>query len=155
MVVERSRYAEKGWVRYLALALFGFGVHLPSLGGALLWDDVHLINDNPLIKSPALVLEAFRHYLFPDAYSGHYRPLQTISYIFDYLFWSKDPYGYHLSNVLWHVLSGVVLYHLARDPGILWDNARMNLLERKVNASSAAFFLALSGCHPGHSAAVD
>ena len=107
-------YAEHGWVRCLALILFGIGVHIPSLTGELLWDDIPLINDNPLIKSPVLILEAFRHYLFPDAYAGHYRPIQTISYIFDYLFWNKEPFGYHVSNVLWHVLSGLLLYYLLR-----------------------------------------
>jgi protein O-mannosyl-transferase len=153
-----SRYAEKGWVRCAALVLFGFGVHLPSIGGTLLWDDVHLVNDNPLIKSPALILEAFRHYLFPDAYSGHYRPIQTISYILDYFFWSKDPLGYHLSNVLWHVLSGVVLYYLARR---ILESLRGQFPDecfwkRKINASTAAFLLALLWVvHPVHSAAVD
>ena len=107
-------YAGRGWVRCLALIFFGIGVHIPSLTGELLWDDIVLVNDNPLIKSPALILEAFRHYLFPDAYTGHYRPVQTISYTFDYLFWNKEAYGYHLSNVLWHVLSGILLYYLLR-----------------------------------------
>ena len=151
-------YAEKAWVRCLALTLFGIGIHLPSLGGALLWDDVHLVNDNPLIKSPVLILEAFRHYLFPDAYSGHYRPIQTISYILDYFFWGKDPYGYHLSNVLWHVLSGVVLYHLARRilGSLLERCPDESFWKRKISASTAAFFLALLWVvHPVHSAAVD
>jgi Flp pilus assembly protein TadD len=153
-----SRCAKSASVRCLALVLFGIGIHLPSLGGALLWDDVHLVNDNPLIKSPVLILEAFRHYLFPDAYAGHYRPIQTISYIFDYFFWSKDPYGYHLSNVLWHVLSGVVLYHLARRilESLLEQCPDESFWKRKISASTAAFFLALLWVvHPVHSAAVD
>src|ERR1044072_2278588 len=112
LLLRLTRYAERGWVRVLALLVFGTAVHLPSLTGELLWDDIPLIKDNPLISSPLLIPEAFRHYLFPDAYAGHYRPVQTISYIFDYLFWNKEPYGYHLSNVLWHVLSGVLLYFL-------------------------------------------
>ena len=124
-----ARYVERGWVRCLALIFFGAGIHIPSLTGELLWDDIPLINENPLIKSPALILEAFRHYLFPDAYSGHYRPLQTISYIFDYLFWNKAPYGYHLSSVLWHVLSGVVLYYLlCRILGIVSGSKARQLL---------------------------
>jgi Tfp pilus assembly protein PilF len=124
----------------------------------LLWDDIHLVNDNALIKSPALVLEAFRHYLFPDAYAGHYRPIQTISYTFDYFFWNNDPYGYHLSNVLWHVLSGVLLYHLLRrlleSLSERWRDE--SFWKRKIGASTTAFFLALLWVvHPVHSAAVD
>ena len=33
---------------------------------------------------------------------------------FDYLFWNKEPAGYHLFSILWHVLSGVLLYYLLR-----------------------------------------
>jgi len=152
------RYAESGWVRCLALILFGTAVHIPSLTGELLWDDTQLVNDNPLIKSPVLILEAFRHYLFPDAYAGHYRPVQTISYIFDYLFWNKDPYGYHLSNVLWHVLSGVLLYYLLRRIlGSLMERSPGKSFWIERNGSSmAAFLLALLWVvHPVHSAAVD
>jgi Flp pilus assembly protein TadD len=151
-------YAERGWVRCLALIFLGIGVHIPSLTGELLWDDIPLVNDNPLIKSPALILEAFRHYLFPDAYAGHYRPVQTISYIFDYLFWNKEAYGYHLSNVLWHVLSGILLYYLLRR--ILgsfverWPDK--SFWKGRIDSSTAAFFLALLWVvHPVHSAAVD
>ncbi|MEY2489142.1 MAG: protein O-mannosyl-transferase [Verrucomicrobiota bacterium] len=153
-----ARYAERDWVRCLVLILFGTAVHIPSLTGELLWDDVSLVNDNPLIKSPVLILEAFRHYLFPDAYAGHYRPVQTISYIFDYLFWDNEPYGYHLSNVFWHVLSGVLLYYLLRRIlGSLVERwPGKSFWTERIGSSTAAFFLALLWIvHPVHSAAVD
>ncbi len=153
-----ARNAERGWVRCLTLILLGTAVHLPALTGELIWDDLCLVNDNPLIRSPVLILEAFRHYLFPGSYTGHYRPVQTISYIFDYLFWNKEPSGYHLSSILWHVLSGVLLYYLLR-------RILGSLLERwqdkssrpgRLDSSTAAFLLALLWVvHPVHSAAVD
>lgn len=152
------RWAQLGWVRCLALTLLGTAVHLPALTGQLLWDDIPLVNDNRLIRSPVLILEAFRHYLFPGAYDGHYRPIQTISYIFDYLFWNKDPFGYHLSSVLCHVLSGVLLYYLLRRIlGALAERWPDQTLARgRSNPSTAAFFLALLWMvHPVHSAAVD
>jgi hypothetical protein len=150
------RYSGSAWARCLVLLLLGIGVHIPSLTGELLWDDVPLVKDNPLIKSPALIWEAFRHYLFPDTYAGHYRPVQTISYIFDYFFWNKNPYGYHLSNLLWHVLSGVLLYFLLcrilRSLVARWPHGPMT----HNASSSASFFLALLWIvHPVHSAAVD
>jgi protein O-mannosyl-transferase len=149
-------WIEKPWIRCLALVLFGVGVHIPSLTGELLWDDIALIKDNPLIKSPVLIGEAFRHYLFPEAYAGHYRPIQTVSYIFDYFFWNKNPLGYHLSNVGWHVLSGVLLYYLLcrilRSLVERWPQGWM----RDKSSSNVAFVLALLWViHPVHSAAVD
>ena len=109
-------YGERQWLRCLLLILCGISVHVPALQGPLLWDDLYLTRDNPFIKSPLLIGEAFRHYLFPDTFAGHYRPVQTISYIFDYVLWNTNAYGFHLSNVLWHVGSGLVLYFLLQRP---------------------------------------
>ena len=155
-------YSERQWLRCLLLVLFGATVHVPALQGPLLWDDFYLARDNPFIKSPLLILEAFRHYLFPDTFAGHYRPVQTISYIFDYLIWNTDVYGYHLSNVLWHIGSGILLYLLLQR---LLQSIAPRCLEEKVGAardqrgatlSVAAFLIALLWVvHPVHSAAVD
>lgn len=157
-----ATYSQKQWLRCLLLVLLGFGVHVPALQGQLIWDDLYLARDNPLIKSPLLILETFRHYLFPDSYAGHYRPLQNVSYIFDYLIWNTEAYGYHLSNVLWHVGSGVLLYFLLkallRSLGTQWFTKSGGDLSHCVSArlSTAAFFFALLWVvHPVHSAAVD
>jgi tetratricopeptide (TPR) repeat protein len=157
-----ATYSQRPWLRCLLLVLFGAGVHIPALQGELIWDDLYLARDNPLIKSPLLILETFRHYLFPDSYAGHYRPVQNLSYIFDYLFWNTDSYGYHLSNVLWHVGSGVLLYFLLkallRSLGTQWLAKNGGDLSRPLSArlSTAAFFFALLWIvHPVHSAAVD
>lgn len=156
-----ATYSQRSWLRCLLLVLFGAGVHLPALQGELMWDDLYLARDNPLIKSPLLILETFRHYLFPDSYAGHYRPIQNISYIFDYLIWNTESYGYHLSNVLWHVGSGILLYFLLKEIllslGTQWlaksDGGSSPATSR---LSTAAFFFALLWVvHPVHSAAVD
>ena len=155
-------YSQRPWLRCLLLVLFGAGVHIPALQGQLIWDDVYLARDNPLIKSPLLILETFRHYLFPDSYAGHYRPVQNISYTFDYLIWNTDTYGYHLSNVLWHVGSGILLYFLLKE--LFRSLGTRSRPESDGEASqplsprlsTAAFFFALLWVvHPVHSAAVD
>jgi hypothetical protein len=73
-------FCSKQWPRYLFLGAIGFVVRLPALQGQLIWDDAYLARDNPFIKSPLLALEAFRHYLFLDSFSGHYRPVQNRSF---------------------------------------------------------------------------
>ncbi|PYI89131.1 MAG: hypothetical protein DMF03_08625 [Verrucomicrobia bacterium] len=148
---------EKQWPRYLFLAAIGFLVHLPALQGQPVWDDDYLAHDNPFIKSPLLALEAFRHYLFLDSYSPHYRPVQNLSFMADYYFWNTDPTGFHLTNILLHVGSGLLLYRLLillfRKGAGIWNNtdSRSNFA-----ASLAAFLIAaLWMVHPVHSAAVD
>ena len=155
-------YSQRSWLRCLLLVLFGAGVHMPALQGQLIWDDVYLARDNPFIKSPLLILETFRHYLFPDSYAGHYRPVQNISYAFDYLIWNTDTYGYHLSNVLWHVGSGILLYFLLKELFHSLGTRRRSESDSEAAApvsprsSTAAFLFALLWVvHPVHSAAVD
>ena len=135
------------------LALFGFAVRAPALQGELVWDDQYLAHDNPFIKSPLLILEAFRHYLFLDSFSAHYRPVQNISFILDYMLWNTNTYGFHLTNVLLHVLSGILLYFLLRKLFVITCDAFSNGCRA---ASLCAFVIALLWVvHPVHSAAVD
>ena len=152
---------ERKWVRYLILGLLGFGVHLPALQGDLIWDDSFLARDNPFIKSPVLLFEAFRHHLLLESLSMHYRPVQNLSYMIDYYFWNTDTYGFHLSNVLWHVGSGLLLFALLQRllPALIASALPSNPNSESNSSkfsSLIAFFLALLWLvHPVHSAAVD
>src|SRR6266446_6270786 len=105
-------FCRKEWPRFAFLAVLGFLTRLPALTGQLVWDDAYLARDNPFIKSPLLAFEAFRHYLFLDSYSPHYRPVQNLSFMADYYFWNTDPAGFHLANILLHIGSGLLLYRL-------------------------------------------
>ncbi len=145
-------YLQRDWLRALLLVVVALVIHTPALSGERIWDDDYLAHDNPFIKSPFFVLEVFRHHLFLDSLSAHYRPVQNISFMVDYFFWNEDTYGYHLTNIGLHALSGVLLYFLAR-------RLLRSLLAVKPTVSvcaAAAFFLALLWvAHPVHSAAVD
>jgi protein O-mannosyl-transferase len=148
--LERTR---PNWIRCLILAGFGIAVRFPALSGELVWDDASLVRDNPFSKSPLLILETFRHYLTLDGSSTHYRPIQNISYFFDYLVWNADPFGFHLSSLLWHVGSGLLLYFLMLR---LFEPFRNRFPDRPNLFPAAAFFVALFWIvHPVHSAAVD
>ena len=70
-------FLQRTWVLSVLLVLFGIGVHLPALPGDLIWDDSFLARDNPFIRSPVLIFEAFRHHLLLDSLSMHYRPVQN------------------------------------------------------------------------------
>jgi tetratricopeptide (TPR) repeat protein len=102
----------------LALTLLflvaGLLVYAPALHGGLIWDDTYLVGENPFYKSPVFTLEVFRHWLFLDSFSTYYRPVQNISYMFDYWLWAGNPFGYHLTNVVIHSLSGLLFFFLLR-----------------------------------------
>jgi Flp pilus assembly protein TadD len=162
-VLSRLRfYLGKQWIRCVLLGLIGFAVRIPALSGEPLWDDDYLIGTNPFIKSPLLSLEVFRHHLFPESYSSHYRPIQNLSYMADYLLWNGNFYGFHVSNVLWHVGAGILLY-------LLLQKLLRRLLRTSAHSpdeqnggtvapleSWVSFFVTLFWIvHPVHSAAVD
>lgn len=157
-----ARVLKKDWFRSVALVLAAVVVHAPSLQGQRIWDDTYLSRDNPFIKSPFLILEAFRHHLFLDSFSAHYRPVQNLSYMFDYYFWNTNEFGFHLTSTLVHAGAGVALYFLLRQlfASFFFRNTpiarRDRVLKRLPWISTAAFFVALLWVvHPVHSAAVD
>src|SRR6202040_2188596 len=130
--------------------------------GQRIWDDLYLARDNPFIKSPVLIPESFRHYLFLDSLSAHYRPVQNISFIFDYFFWNTDEFGFHLTNVLLHAGGGVLLYLLLRQlfGSFFFGRVAVGVRDRAQTLSpwlsrSAFLVTLLWVVHPAHSAAVD
>ena len=150
------------WLQCTALLVISFLVRSPGLTGQRIWDDQYLSWENPFIKSPLLILESFRHYLFLESFSTHYRPVQNISYIFDYFFWNTNTYGFHLTNTLLHAASAVLLYLLIRKIfASLWLReapvaVRDRIQQRLRGVTVTAFFVALLwSVHPVHSAAVD
>ena len=142
----------RDWFRAAILICFAVVTHLPALSGEMIWDDSYLAQANPFIKSPLLALETFRHHLFLDSYSGHYRPVQNLSMMVDYFFWNDNPYGFHLTNVLLHAGSGVLLFFLLR---CLFRALNLPRL-KPVTLENTAFLSALLWVvHPVHSAAID
>jgi len=150
-------FCGKQWPRYFFLGAIGFIIRLPAIQGGLIWDDIILTRDNPFIKSPLLALETFRHYLFLDSLSGHYRPVQNLSYMFDYFFWNTDPAGFHLSNILLHVAAGLLLYRLLRHlfgkGAGLWNSDDPGMA--RAGALAAFIISGIWMVHPVHSAAID
>jgi protein O-mannosyl-transferase len=157
-----QRIGQRDWFRALVIGVAGVLVHAPALQGQRIWDDQYLSRDNPFMKSPLLILETFRHHLFLDSFSAHYRPVQNISFIFDYFFWNTDEFGFHLTHTLLHASSGILLYFLLKYLlGSFLFRDRSIFVQRRVQKripriSNAAFLVAMLWVvHPVHSAAVD
>lgn len=150
-----TRALSTNWLRALLLFLIAAAVRTPSLGGDFVWDDDFLARDSPFIKSPLLIFEVFRHYLFPDSFSGHYRPVQNLSFLVDYYFWNTNTFGFHLTNLVLHAASAVVLFFLLQC--LLRPLHRPEWFAGNSGFVSAlAFFVALLwAVHPVHSAAID
>jgi len=88
-------------------------VYANALGNAFLWDDRFLVVGNTAIKHWGDVATILTRPLFPDALgSRYYRPLQTLTYLLDYQLWGLRPWGFHLTNVLLHTGTALLLFRL-------------------------------------------
>lgn len=51
-------------------------------------------------------------WIFSDFTVGDFKPLAWISYGFDYKVWRLNPFGYHLTNLFVHIMSGIMVLML-------------------------------------------
>lgn len=80
-------------------------------------DEFSLI-ESSRIDSPGDVERIFTNQLF-NGYGGEgigigqfYRPVSNLSYGLDYALWGYDPFGYHLTDVLLHIITTVTVFFL-------------------------------------------
>jgi tetratricopeptide (TPR) repeat protein len=70
------------------------------------FDDIGLILDNPAVKH----LENIPSRFTSGIENIPYRPLRGISFTIDYQFTGLNPAGYHISNIIFHVLTTLLVY---------------------------------------------
>jgi len=102
------------FLTFLSLSFICFISYLNSLHNPFIWDDQALIEKNTLIRNWHLWPKAFVSDLYYHVASGSnfYRPLQTLTYMWDYHFWQLDPFGYHLTNIILQVLVSFLVFLL-------------------------------------------
>ena len=82
--------------------------HLPSLfNGFTNWDDPAYITKNEFIKS--FSLENLKT-IFGEFHNGHYHPLTWLSLAFDYSLFTLKPFGFHLINLIFHLVNVYFVY---------------------------------------------
>ncbi|MCE5211250.1 MAG: tetratricopeptide repeat protein, partial [Deltaproteobacteria bacterium] len=100
-------------------------------------DDVYVIN-NLHIQS-GITLEEIR-WAFNTTYADFWHPLTWLSLMLDYRFYGLHAGGYHVTNLILHIMSTLLLFWLFRRmTGAIWKSA---------------FVAALFALHPFHAEAV-
>lgn len=135
---KRSRFS----FRYAALfslvlvTVVAFG---RSLSHQFVWDDQPIITENVHLRSidhiPSFFTPYYWKYNHPGT-KGQYRPLRTVSFALSYHLWKFQPFGYHLTNLIFHVLNVLLVYLVV-----------IGLLKKPGTAFLAALLFAL---HPIH-----
>jgi len=82
------------------------------------------------------------------AHGGFFRPLFILSYLIDSTIWGARPFGFHLSNVLFHSLNAFLVFRLSLR--LVEDLNLPEHTKRNISLAAGALFL----LHPSHTEAV-
>lgn len=99
-----------------ALLIFVVSVvgHMRALKNGYVLDDFKLIVCNDFLseRQNAEILLNPKYLINPYPVRCGARPLTILSLLFDYKLWHKNPFGYHLTNILLHALTSVEVFFL-------------------------------------------
>lgn len=132
----------------LGLVLTTLTIYWAGLGGPFLFDDYPNIVSNPLIQIERLdwpsLARAAQGYV-PGELG---RPLATVGFAFDYLFWGKNPWGYKLHSVIVHAINALLVFGLLRRllavPAAGWSSRNPTLAASVMAMAWAAHPLQVS-----------
>jgi len=108
-------YRRDNWGVVLLLTGVVFLVYGNALFNQFTWDDDYLIVSNPYIKDMKFIPNLFAGDLIEsttarDFESGYYRPLSMLWFLVDYQIWKLNPFGFHLTNILIHLVNSVLVF---------------------------------------------
>lgn len=134
------------WWRIGVAVLLGGALYLNALWNPFTYDDLRTVVENGSIASPANLRAIVLHELT--------RPLTNLTLAADRAVWGTAPFGFHLSNVLLHMLNIALVFTLAAQ---LWSDAVGRAPARHGESVAPTIGLAaalLFGAHPIMSEAV-
>ncbi len=144
----RERIFYHGAFHLFVIALAAFIVYGNIYGNEFVFDGIKLIEENRSIRDLTGLLEG----------KNLFRPRGVVDFTFALNFWAgqTNVFGYHLVNVLLHILNGFVVYFLART--LLWNifqgNGREGGLPPLWLSACSLFAALLFVVHPVQTQAV-
>ena len=108
---------------YLALTVVTFAVFWQvNRFGFVNFDDQFYVTENSHIQS-GISLDSL-HWAFSTKYFDLWNPLVWLSFMSDYQLFGLNAGGYHLTNLILHILSALLLFRLFnRMTGAIWKSA--------------------------------
>ena len=97
----------------LAMVLAAGWIYWPAVHGGWIWDDQTEIPKIAALHGPGLLGKIW---VTPD--TGDYYPVKVMVECLQWRLWGNDTFGYHLTNVVLHVASALLLWWLLRRLGI-------------------------------------
>ena len=105
----------RAWILVAIVAILPFAQTLPN---PPVLDDGWAVVDNPLVqgglKNAARILTSPYNYGGPGTTGGLFRPVTTLTFAANYALHGRSPFGYHVVNLLLHVLASLLVLSLTR-----------------------------------------
>jgi tetratricopeptide (TPR) repeat protein len=117
------------------IALAALLAYLPSLSGGFVWDDDLLLTNNYLIKA-----SDGPHRFWCTTEAKDYWPVSNTTFWIEWRLWEMNPTGYHVSNLILHVVESLLIWTILRKlsiPGAFW--AAVIFAVHPVNVESVAW----------------
>ncbi|MBN2222751.1 MAG: hypothetical protein JW708_11130, partial [Vallitaleaceae bacterium] len=96
----------------LIIGILAFGIYFNSLNNNFVnWDDPGLILKNQKIRS--LEWQNIKE-IFTPKKASTYQPIRVLSYAIDYHFWKLNPAGFRLTNILFYILTCIMVFFTLR-----------------------------------------
>lgn len=109
MSTTLEKYLPHSWILAVAITLLALSPTLNN--GWVHWDDTDFVLSNPLVQD--LSTDAIAE-MFAEPFLGNYYPLTMLSLAIDYDISGENPRGYHITNLLLHLLNVVLVFFLSR-----------------------------------------
>ncbi len=117
-----------------------------ALQNGFVWDDRQMIENDKTLEQPA---HFFKTLSKPLGYYGSenpkgtlWRPVETMTFFLDTFLWHKEPFGYHMTNLLLHLVSVVLFFFVvSRFIDVHWLSAFAAMLYavHPVHVESVAY----------------
>ena len=110
------RFAENTNAQITALILVPLLIFLKVVNFEFILDDLMIIRNNvDVLSNLQNIGQAFtRDAFFAKPGTSFYRPIQTVSFMFDAAVSGANPWMYHFSNLIIHISTVIALYYLLR-----------------------------------------
>lgn len=130
---------------YFILAVFSFLLFVNTISNGFVFDDESVVENNLSIREISNIPKFFTgDEGFHKVIGRYYRPVVSATYTIDYFFWKLNPTGYHLTNIIIHLVSVLLLFRI------------LIILSEKYKYGLQASFIGalIFAVHPIHTEAV-
>lgn len=120
----------------IIIAFITFEVFLSALENQFvnIDDGTYICNNSALKEINIVMIEDWFEWIFTERIAANWHPLAIMSHLVDYNIWGLDPFGHHLTSILFHAFNAFLVFILS-----------VNLINIYFRDSKANFSILLAG----------